>query len=306
MVLGSCVSLQLGAACAAQLFPLVGPTPSTLLRLGVAALLLLALARPRLRSLTRSQWRAVLGLGVCLAGMNGCFYAAIARIPLGTAVTIEFLGPLALAALTSRRRRDGAWVALALAGVLLLGVTGHGSGGGALDPLGVVFALVAGAFWAAYIVAGARVGAAVPGLGGLALATGVAAVVLLPLGAGGAVAALARPELLPAMVGTAVLASVVPYSLELSALRRLPAAAFGILLSLEPAVASLAGRVLLGQHLTLPGVLGVVLVVAASAGSTLTRSRTAGRAAQTDAPSSSVPKARTTPVRERSGTAGTS
>jgi inner membrane transporter RhtA len=269
MVLGSCVSLQLGAACAAQLFPHIGATPSTLLRLGVASAILLAFARPTLRTLRPDQWRAVVVLGVCLAGMNGFFYASIDRIPLGTAVTIELLGPLALAAVTSRRARDVGWVALALAGVLLLGFGGHGPGG--LDGWGVVFALAAGAFWAAYILAGARVGAVVPGLGGLAMGLGVGALVLVPLGASGAAAAFARPDLLVVVLATAVLASVVPYTLELSALRRLSPGAFGVLLSLEPAVAAVAGWLLLDQGLRPLGVVAIALVVAASAGSVLAR-----------------------------------
>ncbi|WP_299038050.1 DMT family transporter [uncultured Pseudokineococcus sp.] len=271
MVLGSCISLQLGAACAAQLFPLIGPTPSTLLRMAVAAVVLLALTRPRARSLTRQQWRAVVLLGLALAAMNGFFYASIARIPLGTAVTVEFLGPLALAALTSRRARDFAWVALALGGVVLLGLTGHGPGTSSLDPVGVIFALVAGGFWAAYILANARVGAQAPGLGGLALATAVGALLLLPLGGLGAAQALAQPGLLLLIAGTGVLASVIPYSLELSALRRLGPGAFGVLLSLEPAVAALAGWLLLSQGMHLLGIVAIALVVTASAGSTLTR-----------------------------------
>ncbi|GAB7190103.1 DMT family transporter [Kineococcus sp. NUM-3379] len=271
MVLGSCVSLQVGAACAALLFPVTGSGGATLLRLGLAAVVLLALARPRLRSWTRPQWTSAVLLGGSLAAMNTAFYGAIARIPLGTAVTVEFLGPLALAAVMSRRARDLLWVALALAGVVLLWSAGDGSGGGpgaGLDGTGVALALVAGAFWALYILAGARAGAVAPGLGGLAIATAAGALAVLPLGAG-ALGLLARPELLPAAAGMAVLASVVPYSLEIAALRRLPPAVFGVLLSLEPAVAALAGWLLLGQHLGPAAVLAVGVVVAASAGSTL-------------------------------------
>ncbi|WP_189114627.1 EamA family transporter [Pilimelia terevasa] len=267
-VLGACVSLQVGAACAARLFPAGGTAGTTLLRLALAGLLLLAAARPAVRAWDRRPWGAVALLGLCLAGMNASFYAAIARIPLGPAVTIEFLGPLALAAVLSRRARDLLWVGLALAGVVLLGTAGHAPGAGGLDPVGVALVLVAGAFWAGYIVVTARVGAAVPGLGGLAVATGVAALALVPFGTPGAVAALARPELLPLVLGTAVLASVIPYSLEFVALRRLPTRTFGVLLSLEPAVAALAGWLLLGQPLGALGWVAVAAVVAASAGST--------------------------------------
>lgn len=272
LVIGSCTSLQVGAALAVHLFALGGSTGTTLLRLGLAALVLLVVVRPRVRAWTGLQWRAAVMLGLSLGAMNGCFYAAISRIDLGTAVTIEFLGPLTLSAVLSRRLRDLLWVGLALAGVLVLGLTGEHHGG-SLDPVGVVFALLAGACWAAYIMASARVGRLVPGHGGLALATAVGALALVPLGAGGAVHALGTPNGLWWALGTALLASVVPYSLELAALRRLPQRTFGILLSLEPVIASLAGWALLGQRMTLLGGLGVVLVVLASAGATGTAGR---------------------------------
>jgi inner membrane transporter RhtA len=267
LVLGSCTSLQVGAALAVHLFALGGSTGTTFLRLGLAALVLLLVVRPRVRGWTRTQWRAALALGLALAGMNLSFYTSLSRIDLGTAVTVEFLGPLTLAALTSRRARDLVWVALALAGVGVLGFAGESHAGG-LDPVGVGFALLAGVFWAAYIRAGARLGREVPGHGGLAVATAAAALVLLPVGLPGALRAVQAPHGLPLALGTAVLASVVPYSLELAALRRLPQRTFGVLLSLEPVVASLAGRVLLGQAVTGLGVVGIVLVVVASAGAT--------------------------------------
>lgn len=266
LVLGSCVSLQVGAACATHLFPVGGSAGTTVLRLGLAAVILLAVVRPRLRRWDRTQWPAVLVYGATLAAMNGSFYASVARIPLGTAVTIEFLGPLTLAAVLSKRFRDVGWVALAAIGVLLLGAGGGAVG---LDPVGVAWALCAGLFWAVYILASARMGAAVPGLGGLAVATGVGALLLVPVGAVGAVHVLARPGLLPLAAGTALLASVLPYSLELAALRRLPAPVFGVLLSLEPAIATLAGLVLLGQGIGVVGAVAVGVVVLASAGSTL-------------------------------------
>jgi inner membrane transporter RhtA len=272
LVIGSCTSLQVGAALAVHLFALGGSTGTTLLRLGLAALVLLAVVRPRVRSWTGLQWRAVLALGLSLGAMNGCFYAAISRIDLGTAVTIEFLGPLTLSAVLSRRVRDLLWVGLALAGVVVLGLTGEHHGG-SLDPVGVVFALLAGGCWAAYIMASARVGRLVPGHGGLAVATAVGALVLVPLGAGGALRAVTAPHGLWLALGTALLASVIPYSLELAALRRLPQRTFGILLSLEPVIASLAGWALLGQRMTLLGGLGVVLVVLASAGATASAGR---------------------------------
>lgn len=269
MVLGSCSSLQVGAACAARLFPTTGSTGATVLRLLLAAVVLLALTRPRLHRWSRRQWLAVVAFGLSLAAMNGSFYAAIDRIPLGTAVTVEFLGPLTLAAVLSRRRRDLGWVLLAAAGVALLGLTGHGGGGPRLSAVGVVFALVAGVFWALYILASARVGAAVPGQAGLAGAVAVGGLALLPAGEAGAAAAFTRWDLLALAAGTAVLASVIPYSLELSALRRLPPRVFGVLLSLEPAIAAAAGWLLLAQPLGGIEAVAMALVVLASAGSTL-------------------------------------
>jgi inner membrane transporter RhtA len=270
MVLGSCTSLQIGAACAAQLFPRIGSLSATFLRLFVAAVVLLLATRPALRRWERRQWGAVTVFGLALAGMNGSFYEAIARIPLGTAVTIEFLGPLTLAAVLSRRLRDLSWVALAAAGVALLGLAGHGPSAAHLAAAGVGWALAAGVFWAGYILASARVGALVPGQGGLAVAVAVGALVLLPVGAAGAVVTAGRPRLLLFAAGTGLLASVIPYSLELSALRRLPAAVFGVLLSLEPAIAATAGWLLLEQRQGPWQWLAVGVVVVASAGSTVT------------------------------------
>jgi inner membrane transporter RhtA len=273
LVLGSCVSLQVGAACAARLFPAAGSTGTTLLRLGLAAALLLVAIRPRAHRWAAGQWRAVLAFGATLAAMNGTFYAALDRIPLGTAVTVEFLGPLTLAAVLSRQVRELGWVLLAAAGVATLGLQ-DGSGPG-LDPVGVAYALVAGLFWALYILAGRRVGARVPGHGGLAVATAVGALLLVPVGAVGAAHAVAQPHLLPLVAATALLASVVPYSLELAALRRLPPPVFGVLLSLEPAIAAVAGWLLLGQGLGPAAAVAVGVVVLASAGSTLTARRPA-------------------------------
>ncbi|HTJ66432.1 MAG TPA: EamA family transporter [Actinospica sp.] len=270
MVLGSCTSLQIGAALATRLFPATGASGATLLRLGIAAAALLAGTRPGIRAWTRAQWRAVILFGVSLAGMNGFFYAAIARIPLGIAVTIEFLGPLTLAAVLSRRPRDLGWVLLALGGVVTLGLTGEGSSGHSLDIAGVVFVLVAAVFWALYILAGARASAEVPGRGALAVAMTIAALVLTPGGVRGAEHIADRPGLLLVALGTALMASVVPYSLEFAALRRIPRRAFGILLSLEPAVATLAGWLVLGQRVGLLALAAIVAVVAASVGSTLT------------------------------------
>ena len=267
MVIASCISLQAGAALASHLFALAGATATTLLRLSMAAVVLLAAARPDVRRWSASQWRHVTLLGVCMAGMNGFFYASIARIPLGAAVTIEFLGPLALAAVLTRRGRDWLWVVLAVEGVAILGL-GEGGAGVALDGIGVAFSAIAGVFWALYILAATKVGNTVPGREGLAVAVGVGALLLLPLGAAGTTAVLANPGAIALALATGVLASVIPYSLEFSALRRIPTRTFGILLSIEPAIAAIAGWLLLSQHMGWAGIVGVLVVVAASVGST--------------------------------------
>jgi inner membrane transporter RhtA len=273
LVLGSCSSLQAGAALAIRLFPVLGANGATLLRLGLAAIVLLAVTRPRVRGWQGRQWQAVLLYGVSIAGTNAFFYAALARLPLGTAVTIQFLGPLTLSAALSRRMRDLGWVLLAVTGVAILGLSeSHGTGVGGHGPLslaGVAFALASGAFWATYIVTGTRVSAAVPGRGGLAVAMSAATLILLPFGARDAARIAWAPHLMPAAFGMAMLASVVPYSLELAAMRRAPKRVFGILLSLEPAVATMAGWLLLGQHPSAVALAAVVIVVAASTGSAL-------------------------------------
>ncbi|WP_394161855.1 EamA family transporter [Galactobacter valiniphilus] len=269
LVLGSCISLQFGAALAYQLFPAVGAWGMTTLRLGLAAIVLLLVVRPRVRSWTRSQWLATAAFGAALAGMNGFFYWGISTVPLGPAVAIEFLGPLVLTAVLSRGIREWAWLIPAMIGMGLFAVD-HLRGVSHLDPLGLVFILVAGLFWALYILASERAGRKVEGAGGLAVAVTIAAVLVAPFGLSSAVpAVVADSSLLLLALPAALLASVIPYSLEFAALRRLPKPVFGILLSLEPAVAALAGFLLLGQGMSVLGACAVALVVAASIGSTL-------------------------------------
>jgi inner membrane transporter RhtA len=268
LVVGSCLSLPFGAAVASQLFPALGPWGVTSLRIAIAALLLVVIVRPRPGRWTRSQWLTVILFGVSLAGVNGFFYAAIDRIPLGPAVAIEFLGPLVLAAVLTRRLADAAWVGVALLGMVLLGIDGL-VGAEPLDPLGVVLVLIAAGFWMTYIRLGARLGALIPGNSGLAMGLVVAAVLLLPVGVPTVPVVAADLQLLLLAAVTAVLASVIPYSFELAALRRLPQRVFGVLLSLEPAFATLAGWLILGQNATPLRLLAVVLVIAASVGTTL-------------------------------------
>ncbi|NYF27085.1 MULTISPECIES: DMT family transporter [unclassified Microbacterium] len=268
LVIGSCLSLPFGAAVAAQLFPVLGPWGVTSLRVAIAAVLLVVIVRPRPGKWTRSQWLAAVLFGVSLAAMNGFFYAAIDRIPLGPAVAIEFLGPLVLAAVLTRKLRDFAWVGIALLGMVVLGIDGL-IGAEPLDPLGVVFILIAAGFWAMYIRMSARVGALIPGSSGLAMGLVVAAVLLIPVGVPAVSTVAMDPQLLLLAAITAVLSSVIPYSFELAALRRLPQRVFGVLLSLEPAFATLAGWLILGQDATPLRMLAIALVIAASVGTTL-------------------------------------
>jgi inner membrane transporter RhtA len=262
LVMGAIASVQVGAAIATTLFDELGPAGTVLLRTGFAAVALLLIWRPRLRGRSAGSLRDAVLFGMVLAGMNLSFYAALDRIPLGIAVTLEFTGPFAVAVAGSRRASDLLWVALAAGGIVLLSPGIHGS----LDTTGALLALLAGAFWASYIVLAARVGRAFSGGQGLTLAMIVATIVLLPSGiiAGGA--DLGDPGLLGAGLAVALLSSAIPYSLELEALRRLPKGTFGVLMSMEPAVAALVGLIALGQDLSANEVVAIGLVVAASAG----------------------------------------
>nr|WP_238330439.1 EamA family transporter [Ornithinimicrobium kibberense] len=263
LVLLAVVSVQFGGALAATLLPLVGVPGSVALRLVLAALLLLAVVRPRVRGRTRADWAVVGAFALALTAMNLAFYGSLARLPIGVAVTIEFLGPLTLAAVLSRRPRDLAAVAAALAGVVLISeaVTTPWA---QLDLVGIGLAATAGVCWAAYIVLSRRTGARFAGLDGIALAMAIGAVVTLPLGLATAGAELWSGEALLRGLGIALLSSAIPYSLELMALRHLRSGTFGVLLSLEPAAAALAGLLVLGQVLSAPQLVGMSLVVLAS------------------------------------------
>jgi inner membrane transporter RhtA len=258
LVIAAAVSPQLGAAFAVTLFDELGPAGAAFLRLALAAIVLCVIWRPRLAG----DLRLAGALGVSLGLMNWSFYESIARLPLGVAVTIEFAGPLLVAVLGSRRPLDLVWIVLAAAGIVLL----VGPGAESVDPVGVAFALAAGACWAAYIYLNKRTGAAFPGGSGLAIAMAVGALVVLPAGVLQAGSALAEPELLGTAFVVAILSSVLPYSLDLEALRRLPEAVFGVLMSLDPAVAAVVGVVLLNQVLGARDVLAIAMVVVASAG----------------------------------------
>lgn len=262
LVLLGIVSVQVGAAFAKQLFTVAGAAGTVTLRLVMAALVLVVIWRPSIR-LDRRTLVTVATYGTVLAAMNLCFYAALDRIPLGAAVTIEFLGPLAVAVAGSRRWLDGVWVLLAGIGVVLL----TGVQGGLLWT-GVLFALAAGACWAAYILVTAKLGSQTTDGRGLALAMVVGAVIALPFGVGSAGTAMLDPLVLAAGFAVALMSSVIPYSLELEALRRMPPRVFGILMSMEPAVAAVAGLLLLGEHLKPAQWAAVCCVVIASIGAT--------------------------------------
>lgn len=256
-------SVQFGNALVGSLFDVVGPFAAAAARLCFAAVILALVVRPRVREWSRRTWLGVLLLGLGLGGMNLFIYLAIQQIPIGIAVTIELMGPLAVAAIGIRRVVDAVWVVLAIAGVALLGLRG----GPAFEPIGVLFATVAAGFWALYILCSSMLGPRVRGVDGLAAATVVAALVVVPLGAGEAASAMAAdPSLILAFLGLALLTSAIPYSLEFVSLKRMSSRVFGVLSSLGPAVAALAGFVVLHQRLEPLQLLAMLLVIAASAG----------------------------------------
>jgi inner membrane transporter RhtA len=267
LVLTGIGSVQFGAAFANKLFPEAGPGGVVLLRLLLSAAILLAFARPRLRGRTRADLTAALTFGLVLGAMNWSFYEALNRLPLGVAVTIEFTGPLLVAVAGSRRALDLLWVALSAGGVVLLALRGGHHGVHAVG--GVFLALVAAACWAAYILLSKRVGASFAQLDGLAIALAVGTLVVIPAGVIEGGDALLRPSVLAGGLAVALLSSLIPYSLEITALRRLTAYRFGLLMSLEPAVAALAGVIVLGQPLTAVLAIALVMVVAASVGTTI-------------------------------------
>jgi inner membrane transporter RhtA len=278
LVLGGIASVQFGAALANKLFAQAGPTGVVMMRLAFSAVLLLVVVRPRLTGRRPREWWLVLAFGVVLAMMNWSFYEAINLIPLGVAVTIEFIGPLIVAVAGSRRLLDLVWIGLAGGGVTLLGLgDAHGAAGSA-NGRGLLLAAIAGLLWGCYILLSQRVGAAFSGLDGLAPALAIGAVLLIPAGVIQGGDALLRPGVLIGGIAVSLLSSVIPYSLELTALRRLSAAAFGLLMSLEPAVAALAGVLVLGQALYLRTSLALAMVIAASVGTTLAARRRSNRA----------------------------
>lgn len=260
LMLMGMVSTQLGAAFAKHLFGTAGPAAITVMRLGFAAVVLLLWWRPSLR-MDRATAGAVVAFGAAIAGMNLCFYLAMARMPVGVALTVGTAGPLVVAALSSRRATERLWIVLAAGGIALLGWQG-----GAAGLTGLLIALACAVFWGAYVPLSAKVGKMMPGGGGLALAMAFGTVCSLPAGLAEGGEALARPEVLAFGFGVAMLSSLVPYTFEMETLRRVSALVFGVLLSLEPAIGALVALVVLHEILTPAQVLGLAVVVTASIG----------------------------------------
>jgi inner membrane transporter RhtA len=265
LVLTGVVSVQFGAALATTLFDDLGPAGTSLLRIGFAALIMAAVFRPAVRGLRREDARLVIAFGLTLGVMNLCFYEALDRIPLGATVTLEFIGPLGVAVWGSRRPLDLVWVAFAAIGVVILA---NPFGAGGLDAVGVGLAFLTGVFWATYIVLSARVGRDWPRASGLAFAMVFGTLLVAPAGIVQGGGALLEPELLGAGIVVAVMCSVIPYSFEMEALRHLPEGLFGVMMSLEPAIAAGAGFLVLGQDLAVLDLVAILFVVVASAGAT--------------------------------------
>jgi len=261
------VCFQVGAATAKQLFPAVGAAGTTALRLGLAGLMMLVAFRPwRMRPSAREA-RLLIGYGLAMGWMNFLFYMSLSRIPLGIAVALEFTGPLAVAMMASRRPVDFLWIALAVAGLLALLPLRQGSQ--PLDTAGILFALGAAVCWALYIVVGQKMGNAHSGQTA-AVGTLIAALFIVPVGAAYAGRALLAPALLPAACAVAVLSSALPYTLEMYALSRVPARTFGVLMSLDPALAALSGLCFLGESLSIMQWAAIASIILASAGSAST------------------------------------
>ncbi len=266
LLLVAMLSIQVGASMAKSLFPAVGATGATSLRLALATLVLVAVFRPWRARVTRRQWPRLLCYGGALGAMNLLFYKSLETVPLGIAVALEFTGPLAVALLGSRHLRDVAWVVLAVVGLVLL-VPEQGMR--PLDPLGAAYALGAGACWAMYIVSGQKAGHE-HGPQTVAIGSCIAAALAVPFGVAHAGAALLAPALLPVALAVALLSTAIPYSLEMVALTKMPARTFGILMSLEPAIAALCGLLFLHERLSLLQWLAIAAIIVASAGAAMT------------------------------------
>lgn len=268
-VLLAIISVQSGAAIAKGLFPAIGAAGTASLRIGISALILLAVYRPNLKKITANQWKLVIPYGLSLGAMNLIFYLSIERIPIGLAVTLEFIGPLFVAVFGSKRIIDFFWVLLAAAGIVLIAPWSNNG----LDILGVLFALLAGALWAAYIVLGGKISKIMKGGDAVTVGMLFGSMLIVPFGILGNGLSNLTPQLLGLGVALALLSSAIPFTLEMKALKQLPARTFSILMSLEPAAASICAFIFLQEYLTFNEVLAVIFVIIASAGSTITSKR---------------------------------
>lgn len=272
LVLLSIVAIQVGAAIAMHLFPILGANGTVAVRIIISALLLAFVARTGVRTFRQTfirNWGLLLAFGLCIAAMNLFFYQAIARIPLGAAVAFEFVGPLGVAAFTSRRLGHFAWIALAALGIVLLSPLS----GVNLDPIGVIFALLAGVGWAFFVILASRVGNRIPGNDGLAIGMAIAAMTMIPFAAPVAGTLISNPLVLLAGIGVALLSTTIPFTLEFEALKRISARTYGVLVSLEPGVAAIVGALLLGERIGVQGMVAVACVVVAAIGITISDGR---------------------------------
>ncbi len=270
-VLLSIFSVQGGAAIAKGIFPILGATSTSALRIILSALILLLFNRPSVRNLTKAQWKAVALYGLALGAMNVVFYMAIARIPLALGVALEFIGPLALALAGSKRMIDFLWVILAAAGIALIAPWNHNG----LNITGVLLALLAGAFWAAYIILGGRISKIMDGSKAVTIGMIFASIVVLPVAIGNGLITHLKPWMLLSGFALALLSSAIPFTLEMNALRKIPAKTFSILMSLEPAVAAVSGLVFLHEYLSFYEWVAIALIIIASGGATLTARKAA-------------------------------
>ncbi|HMI04584.1 MAG TPA: DMT family transporter [Pedobacter sp.] len=268
-VLGAIVSVQAGAAIAKGLFPVLGATGTASVRIGLSALILLAVNRPNLKRLTKAQWKAVIPYGLCLGAMNVIFYMSLERIPLGLAVTLEFIGPLLLAVAGSRRIIEFLWVLLAAAGIAFIAPWNEKS----IDLVGALLALLAGGFWAGYIVVGRRTSKIMDGGQAVTIGMIFATMIVLPFGIASGALGNFTPIMILSGTALALLSSAIPFTLEMNAMRKIPAQTFSILMSLEPAVAAICGLIFLHERLSFYEWMAVALVVIASAGATLTKNK---------------------------------
>jgi len=260
------ISVQGGAAFAKSLFPVLGAAGTSTIRIGISALILFAFNRPNLKELSPSQWKAIIPYGLCLGAMNGIFYLSLSRIPLGLAVALEFIGPLMLSVLTSKSRMDYLWALLAVAGIALI-TPWNGKG---IDLYGAGMALLAGGFWAGYIVLGQRTSAVIDGAKAVTVGMIFAILIILPFGIADGKLGNFTVAMIPSAIALGLLCSAIPFSLEIDALKHIPAKTFSILMSLDPAFGALCGLIFLKEFLSFSEWMAIGLVIIASLGATLT------------------------------------